>query len=198
MRVVGLTGGIASGKTTVSTMLQEKGAAIIDTDLLAREVVEIGMPAYQDIVATFGEQVLNEDRTLDRAALGGIVFADDKARAQLNRFTHPRIRELMLSRLQALAAQPSPPPAAVLVVPLLFENGLDAMVEESWVVAVSEETQLARLIARNGYTENEARARIASQMPIAEKVRRATRVIDNEGDLAHLQQEVDRVWREAI
>lgn len=196
MLVVGLTGGIASGKTAVADLLAEHGAALIDTDLLAREVVLPGQPAYQDIVDTWPE--VARPGGLDRQTLGSIVFNDPDARAKLNGFTHPRIRQLMLERLAALQAAQDPPPMAVLVVPLLFENKLDALVQESWLVAVSPEVQLARLMGRDGAGEADARARIASQMPLAEKLGRATRVIWNDGDREALGREVEQAWREAL
>ena len=197
MKVVGLTGGIASGKTAVSDRLAARGAAIVDTDLLAREIVAPGEPALAELAAAFGPGVLGADGALDRKALGAIVFADPDARARLNAITHPRIRDRMLARLQALAAAPAPPPLAVLVVPLLFENGLDRLVEESWVVDVDDAVRRHRLITRDGCTPAEADARIASQMGRAEKLARATRVIPNDGDLEALAAEIDRVWREA-
>jgi dephospho-CoA kinase len=195
--VVGLTGGIAAGKTAVADLLAARGAALIDTDLLAREVVMPGQPAYQDIAAAW-PAVVRADGTLDRQALGAIVFNDEAARKRLNGMTHPRIRQLMLDRLAALQAAQDPPPMAVLVVPLLFENGLDAMVQESWLVAVSPETQLARLMGRDGAGEADARARIASQMPQEEKLKRATRVVWNDGDREALARAVDEAWREAL
>jgi dephospho-CoA kinase len=195
--VVGLTGGIAAGKTAVADLLAARGAALIDTDLLAREVVMPGQPAYQDIAAAW-PNVVRADGTLDRQALGAIVFNDEAARQRLNGMTHPRIRQLMLDRLAALQAAQDPPPMAVLVVPLLFENGLDAMVQESWLVAVSPETQLARLMGRDGAGEADARARIASQMPQEEKLKRATRVVWNDGDREALARAVDEAWREAL
>lgn len=197
MLVVGLTGGIASGKTAVSDRLAAKGAAIVDTDLLAREVVEPGEPALAEIARAFGPEVLQPDGTLDRRALGAVVFADPAARARLNAITHPRIRERMARRLASLAAAPDAPPAAILVVPLLFENGLDALVQESWVVDLDDAVRRARLMARDGLTAAEADARIAAQLPRAEKLARATRVIRNDGDLGALDAEVERVWREA-
>jgi dephospho-CoA kinase len=197
MRVIGLTGGIASGKTAVSDRLAARGAAIVDTDLLAREVVMRGTPGLAAVVEAFGPGILTPDGTLDRKALGELVFTDGTARARLNAITHPRIREAMVARLGALREASPPPPAAVLVVPLLFENGLDAMVEESWVVDVPEDVQRARLIAREGFTPAEADARIGSQMARGDKLRRATRVISNAGDLAALEAEITRVWREA-
>lgn len=196
MKVIGLTGGIASGKTAVSDLLAGLGAAIIDTDLLAREVVLPGQPAYADIAAAWPEVVAG-DGTLDRARLGAIVFADPDARARLNGFTHPRIRALMAHRLDAQRAAVTPPKAAVLVVPLLFENGLDAMVEESWLVAVSAPVQRERLITRDGFAPDEADRRIASQLPLADKLKRATRVIWNEVSLADLRAAVVDTWKEA-
>lgn len=197
MLVVGLTGGIASGKTAVSDRLAARGAAVIDTDLLAREVVEPGAPALAEIGAAFGPGVMSPDGGLDRKALGALVFADPAARARLNAITHPRIRERMVAELAALRAATPPPAVAVLVVPLLFENGLDRLVDESWVVDVDDAIQRARLVARDGLTPAEAEARIAAQMPRAEKLARATRVIRNEGGLAALDGEIDRAWRAA-
>lgn len=198
MRVVGLTGGIASGKTAVSDRLAARGAAIVDTDLLAREIVEPGERALLDLVEAFGATILTPDGRLDRKALGALVFADPQARARLNAITHPRIRERMAERLAALREAAEPAPFAVLVVPLLFENGLDAMVEESWVVDVDDAVRRERLIARDGLTPAEADARIASQLPRAEKLARATRVIRNDAGLAELDAEVERVWTEAL
>lgn len=197
MLVVGLTGGIASGKTAVSDRLAARGAAVIDTDLLAREIVEPGEPALAELEAAFGAGVLRADGTLDRKALGAVVFADPAARARLNAITHPRIRERMVARLQALRAADPAPPVALLVVPLLFENGLDRLVEESWVVDVDDAVQRARLVTRDGLTPQEADARIAAQMPRTEKLARATRAIRNDAGLAELDAEIARVWREA-
>jgi dephospho-CoA kinase len=196
MLVVGLTGGIASGKTAVSDALATMGAAIIDTDLLAREVVLPGQPAYRDICAAWPE-VVAPDGNLDRAKLGATVFANAAERERLNHFTHPRIRALMLERLAGLKGASSPPVAAVLVVPLLFENGLEAMVQESWLVAVSPAVQRARLIGRDGFSPQEADRRIESQMPLAEKLALATRVIWNDGDREALSKAVEAAWQAA-
>jgi dephospho-CoA kinase len=197
VKVVGLTGGIASGKSTVADMLRARGAAVIDADVVAREIVEPGEDAYNEIVAAWGTAVLGPDGALDRAKLGAIIFGDAQARAKLNAMTHPRVRRRMLEQAEALRHSPAPPPVAVLDIPLLFENGLEALVEETWLVYLDPAHQLERLMRRNGYSREEAEQRIASQLPLSEKARRATRLIDNNGDRARLEAEVARVWREA-
>ncbi|HEY9720784.1 MAG TPA: dephospho-CoA kinase [Oscillatoriaceae cyanobacterium] len=197
MRIIGLTGGIGTGKTTVANMLARKGAVLIDSDLIAREIVEPGAPAYREIVAAFGSDVVRADGTLDRAKLGAIVFSDQAKLHQLNAMTHPRVRQVMLDRLAELQGLPSPPPAAVLVIPLLFENALEHLVEEVWVVASSPACARERLIVRDGFSPEEAERRIAAQLPIEQKVARAGRVIHNEGDFVALQAEVDAIWRSA-
>jgi dephospho-CoA kinase len=197
VRLIGLTGGIACGKSAVSDILAELGAAIIDTDVLAREVVTPGSEGLAALVAAFGPDILRSDGTLDRERLGGRVFADPQARETLNRITHPRIRALLASRLEALRAEASPPVAAVLVVPLLFENGLDRLVEEAWVVDAPEDLQRERLARRSGLGPTEVEARIASQMARHDRLARATRVLENGGTLAQLRAEVERAWAEA-
>lgn len=198
MRVIGLTGGIASGKTAVSDLLAALGAAILDTDLIAREVVEPGRPAWRDIQAEFGPEVFLPDGQLDRARLAARVFSDPAALERLNAITHPRIRENLMQRLESLRNAPSPPPAAVLVVPLLFEKGLDAWVEESWVVDVPETLQRERLAARDGLSPEAVTARLASQMSRADRRARATHVIANEGDRQALAAQVEALWHKVL
>jgi dephospho-CoA kinase len=197
VRLIGLTGGIACGKTAVADILAGLGAAIIDTDVLAREVVTPGSEGLAALVAAFGPDILRSDGTLDRELLGGRVFADPQARETLNRITHPRIRALLASRLEALRAETSPPVAAVLVVPLLFENGLDRLVEEAWVVDAPEDLQRERLARRTGLGPTQVEDRIASQMARHDRLARATRVLENGGTLVQLRAEVERVWAEA-
>jgi dephospho-CoA kinase len=197
VKVVGLTGGIASGKSTVADLLRARGAKVIDADVVAREIVEPGEDAYNEIVAEWGPEVLGPDGALDRARLGAIIFSDAEARLKLNAMTHPRVRRRMLEQAEALRQEPAPPPVAVLDIPLLFENGLEALVEETWLVYLDPTHQLERLMRRNGFSREEAEQRIAAQLPLSEKARRATRLIDNNGDLARLGAEVARVWREA-
>lgn len=197
MKVIGLTGGIASGKSTVARLLAERGGAIVDADVIAREVVAPGEPALTEIAEAFGPETIAADGTLNRPALGRIVFGDDAARARLNAITHPRVRERMREQVAALEAQATPPRFAVLVVPLLFESTHDWGLDEVWVVALPEEAQRARLMARDGFSAAEADARIRAQMPLAEKIKRADRVISNNGTLLELAEAVDTLLRAA-
>ena len=188
---VGLTGGIASGKSTVAAMLRDLGAAVVDADALAREVVEPGQPALDEIVSRFGGGVLAPDGRLDRARLATIVFGDPEARQALNAITHPRIAQLAAERGLALAAA-----GARLIffeAALLVENGLHRGLAALVVVSVPPEIQLARLIARDGLSEEEAWRRISAQLPLAEKVKVADHVIDNSGSLTQTRTQVEWV-----
>jgi dephospho-CoA kinase len=196
VRIIGLTGGIASGKSSVAALLERLGAPVIDADQLAREVVEPGESALAQIAESFGQQVLNPDGTLNRAALGEVVFADPAKRRLLESITHPAIRqraEEKLARLKAAGAK-----TAFYVAPLLIEAGITSRVHEVWVVYLDHETQLARLMARDGLSREGALARIASQMPMEEKRRLGRVVIDNRGSREELEAEVLRLWREEI
>ncbi|HSK04437.1 MAG TPA: dephospho-CoA kinase [Kofleriaceae bacterium] len=194
VHVIGLTGGIASGKSTVARMLEERGAALVDADQLARQVVEPGQPALAELVARFGPSIITPDGRLDRKRLGAIAFADPAARADLNRITHPRIAAASAGAIATWADAGAG--VVFYEAALLVENrahqGLAALV----VVAASPDAQRARLIARDGITAEEADARIAAQAPLAEKRAAATWVIENDGDPAALAREVDRVVAE--
>ncbi|MBJ6726561.1 dephospho-CoA kinase [Geomesophilobacter sediminis] len=196
MRIIGLTGGIASGKTTVARLFEELGAAVVDADQLARDVVCPGEEAYQAIVATFGDQILQGDGTLNRAALGAIVFADPAARRTLEGITHPAIAQQAQKRLAALRAAGHR--IVFYVAPLLIEAGVTSRVDEVWVVYLDRETQLRRLMARDGLSREAAQQRIDSQMSMEEKRRYGKVVIDNSGDLAALKEQVLRIWREEV
>jgi dephospho-CoA kinase len=192
--IVGLTGGIATGKSTVSQMLRDLGATVIDADVWARKVVEPGSPALAEIAETFGPGVLHPDGTLNRPALADIVFHDDKARERLNAITHPRVREGMWQETQAaLAARPDLP--VIWDVPLLFEGGTWRLVDATVVVYVDEETQRTRLMQRNGLSREDADARIRAQMPIEEKRQRADYVIDNRGTIEETRKQVEALWQ---
>ncbi len=194
MVIIGLTGGIACGKSTVSDWLRTRyGARILDTDAMAWRLAMPGRALWQLYVDRYGrERVLNDDGTLNRRAIGAIVFADAREKAWMDAATHPLIREETLRRLADCRAQKAP--AAVLDVPLLFEAGWESMADETWVVYARPEVQLARLMARNGFSEAEARARIASQMAPEERNRRADVVIDNSGTVAETRAQVDDAW----
>jgi dephospho-CoA kinase len=192
MKILGLTGGIGSGKTVVGEMFARLGAEIIDADQLAREVVEPGQPALEEIVQRFGSDILQPDGRLDRARLGGIVFADASARAALNAITHPRIRQRMED---AIAARKDRAGVLVLVIPLLYESARSSLVEEVIVVWVDPQTQFRRLVERGGLTAEQARQRIEAQMPLDEKRAHADDVIDNRGSLADTQRQVEAIYR---
>jgi dephospho-CoA kinase len=194
LRVFGLTGGIGSGKSSVAALLRERGVPVVDADELAREVVAPGTPGLAEIGRVFGPQVIGADGRLDRKRLGALVFSDAEARKRLNAITHPLVRALSQERFAQLAQQGVT--LAGYDVPLLFEVGLDAVLRPIVVVAASEAAQLGRILARDELTEAEARARIAAQLPLAEKQRRADHVVDNNGSLADLPAQVDRLLHE--
>ncbi|MCL6580370.1 MAG: dephospho-CoA kinase [Firmicutes bacterium] len=200
MRVIGLTGGIASGKSTVSRALRELGAPVIDADLVAKEIVRPGTPAWRELVATFGEDILLPDGSIDRRRLGDRVFGDPAAVRRLNEITHPRIVAAIKDRLRALAAgeQGEPPPGVVIDAPLLIEAGMVDMVDEVWVVVVDAETQMRRLIARDHFDEKQARHRIEAQMPLEQKLAYADEVIDNRGPVGETKAQVRRLWERVV
>lgn len=187
---VGLTGGIGSGKSTVSALLADRGAVVIDYDLLAREAVEVGTPALARIVERFGPGVLRPDGALDRPALGAIVFGDDEARRDLEAITHPAIGELAWARDEAA------PAGSILVHdhPLLVETGLAGLMDFVVVVDLPEETQLDRLVRLRGMSPEDARARIAAQASRDDRRAAADVVIDNSGTPADLAAAVDALW----
>ena len=187
LRLIGLTGGIGTGKSTVSGILRELGATIVDADEGARAVVEPGTPGLQAVVAEFGPEVLAPSGGLDRAALAEIVFNDPERRARLNAITHPLVREWMAQRTAAATG------VVVHDVPLLFENGLQAAYRRTVLVYAPDAVAVARLRAK-GMTEAQARARIGAQMPIEEKRELAGVVIDNSDGLAETERQVRDLW----
>jgi len=193
--ILGVTGGIASGKSTVARMLVEKGVPAIDFDLLAREVAAPGQPVFQEIVAFFGEEVVGEDGVLDRKRLSGIVFRDPDKRRILERMTHPRILTAFVGQIRRLAEK-DPNGIVQAVIPLLFETHLEPLVHKILVVHVSPKTQIERLMTRDRITREEARRILGAQMPIDQKAARADFVIHNEGTLDETRREVDALWQE--
>jgi len=194
---IGLTGGIGSGKSLVAGMLRELGAAVVDADRVAREVMAPGGPAYADVVREFGPEVVGPDGSLDRRALAARIFGDAGARHRLNQLTHPHIRRRMAEEADRLAATPGVE-VIVFDIPLLLETtdgrelGLDGIV----VVYADEATRVRRLMARDGLSESDARQRVAAQMPLEGKVARADWVVDNRGTPEETRAAVDRLWAE--
>jgi len=191
--LVGLTGGIATGKSTVAAMLEELGVPMIDFDMLARRVVEPDREAWQEIVAYFGEQVLLGNRTLDRRQIAEIVFTDPEKRKKLEGFTHPRVREEFVAELRAM--RESDPEAIIqAVVPLLIESELQRFFDYIVVVYAPLDVQMARLMERDGLDLQAAEARLRAQLPIDEKAEHADTVIDNSGTLDETRRQVEELW----
>jgi len=196
MRVIGLTGGIATGKSSVAAYLARRGAVIIDADLLSREAVTPGSNGLKRIVELFGSEVLQQDGTLDRKRLGALVFADCGRRKQLEQILHPEIRRLASERIAAAAAEGAE--AVFYMAPLLIEAGADACVDEIWVVTVDPEIQLKRLMARDGLGRDAAERIVATQMPLAEKARYGRVIIDNSSNLDELYRRLADIWKHEL
>jgi dephospho-CoA kinase len=190
VKTFGVTGGIGMGKSTVAGMLAQRGVAVIDTDDLAREVVQVGKPALAEIRDTFGPAVVNPAGALDREALADVVFRDSEARKQLEAILHPRIQQLWQAQLVAwrIAGRTQ----AAVIIPLLFETVAESAFDLVICLACSAATQQQRLAAR-GWTPEQIQARLSAQLPIAEKMDRAHRVIWNEGNLEVLSRQCDRI-----
>jgi dephospho-CoA kinase len=189
---VGLTGGIASGKSAVADELAAHGAVVVDADLLAREVVEPGTPGLVAVVERFGPEVLGADGRLDRPRLGRLVFAEPEARRDLERIVHPAVR----ARAAELERAAPPDAVVVHVIPLLVETGQADDFDLCVVVDVDPETQLRRLQQRNGLSREDAQARVATQARREERLAAADRVLDNTGSVERLRGDVERFWRE--
>lgn len=191
---VGLTGGIGCGKSTVARMLLRRGAFIVDFDRVAHEVQEPGGTAWETIVAEYGPELLRPDRTLDREKLGAIVFNDTEKRHRLNEIVHPAVFEEWRGRMDAICRE-RPDAVVIADVPLLFEVGMQTKLDLVILVYLSPEGQIRRIMKRNGYTREEAALRLASQMPIDEKVPLSDFIINNEGTFGETEDQVDRIWR---
>ena len=194
--VVGLTGGIASGKTTVSEMFAEMGIPIIDADDLAREAVEPGTPGLQAIVEEFGEDVLDQEGRLDRKKVGELVFGDEEARETLNAILHPRIGAAGAKYIEEYRDHPAP--YVIYEGALLVETGAYKAFSALVVVSADEPVQRLRLIARDGYTLSEANARIDSQLPLSRKVEVGDYVVTNNGNLESTRDQVARVHEQLV
>ncbi len=191
MKRIGLTGSIAAGKSTVSKRLQELGAYVIDADAVSRELSEKGSPVLHEIQSAFGDGVIAPDGALDRALLSRIVFADEAQRKKLEAILHPAIKRRMREMEDAQAGAER----VVYDVPLLFESGMDAQMDEIWVVDAPRETRIRRLEERNGLDREQAERRIRAQMPDEEKRRRADVLIENDGTIEELIRKVDDLWQ---
>lgn len=195
MVVAGLTGGIATGKSTVAAIFEEAGARLIDADRIAREAVRKGSPAHRDIVAHFGMDVLLGDGEIDRKRLAAIIFNNPAAQRALEHIVHPQVKR-EVDRRAALIRRQAPDALIILDIPLLFEAGMQRGLDAVIVVYAPEHLQLARLMARDGLTEPEALARIRAQMPIESKRALATRVIDNSGSREQTRQQALEIYRQ--
>ena len=192
--LVGVTGGIASGKTTVANMLKDLGAPMIDFDVLARQVVEPGKPAWKDIVAYFGKQVLSDDQTLDRKKLSNIVFNDVEKRKKLESLTHPKIYELFVKQVNKISKK-HPDAIIQAVIPLLIESGLQHLFHKTILVYIPAKCQIDRLAKRDKTSKKDAANILKAQLPIDEKRGHADFIINNEGLIDTTRQQVDALWQ---
>ena len=191
-RVIGLTGGMGSGKSTVSQLLAEFGAVVIDADKVGHEAYQHGTKTWQELVAAFGEQIVAADGSIDRKKLGAIVFGSPKQLARLNEIVHPRMFEMMQGRIEQYRSKGVK--VVVLDAAILFEANWTPLVEEVWVVVASEAAVVARARARTGLPEEQIRSRLRSQMPVEDKIKRADVVIRNEGKVEDLRKQVEGLW----
>lgn len=189
-----MTGGIASGKSTVSRALQEMGAIVIDADEVAHSIVEPGKPAWEDIVALFGVEILHEDQTINRDKLGSIVFDDPESLQELNQITHPRVMEHFKHILQTIKAD-QPNAVVFIEVPLLYETHMERICDEVWVIWVDEETQIERLMKREDLDRDDSIKRIDAQMNLDEKAKRADIVIDNRNTMKETIETATRYYK---
>lgn len=193
MKVIGLTGGISSGKSTVSQFLAKLGAIIIDADKVGHEAFKPDTKVWHEVVAAFGKQILTPNGEIDREKLGTIVFGNSEARARLNQIMHPRIYDMVKTQLEGY--QRKGVAVVVLEAPLLLEAGWTSLADEIWVTAASENTVLKRLRERTRLSEKESLARIRSQLPTEERVRHADVVIDTDCSLTELKAKVKKLWQ---
>jgi len=196
MYVIGLTGGIGSGKSTVSDMLRAKGAATVYADQIGHEVYRPGTLVWEQVVAAFGRQVVGDDGQIDRGKLGQIVFSDPEARRRLDAITHPPMEQMMAERLEELRRQGTR--VAVLEAAILIEAGWAHLVDEVWVTVASPEVAAQRSMERSGLSRERAEARIAAQLSNEERVKHAEVVIDTNCSLAEVAQRVDELWDDLI
>lgn len=191
--IIGLTGGIACGKSTVANMLVKRGAQLVDADAIAREIVLPGSPVLAEVARQFGDDIIDENGELNRKKLGSIIFNDAEAKRALESIMHPKIRKIIIERMNVLE-QENPQGLVVVDIPLLYESKYDAIFEEIMVVYIPRELQLQRLMQRDGIGQAAAEARLQAQLPIEEKKDRADIVIDNCGTLEETEKQVSQYW----
>jgi dephospho-CoA kinase len=195
MRIVGLTGGIGSGKTTVTEYLISRGVHVLDADRIAREIVLPGSDMLIELSSVFGKDILQEDGSLDRKKLGGIVFSDAEKKKTLDRLMHTRILELIHERIFQFREEQEHAKVIFIDAPLLFETGLDKSADEIWVIDADDETRIRRIMARDGLAREEILKRIESQMTREEKNSRADVILDNTGDQEALYRQIDELLK---
>jgi len=193
MKIIGLTGGIGSGKSTVSRFLAEMGATVIDADRIGHELLQPGTSAWREVVAAFGRELVAANGTVDRDKLGKLVFGDEKARQRLNRIMHPKIKEKVSKLIERYRKEGKS--VVVLEAPLLLEAGWPSLVDEVWVTVASESTVLRRLRERGGLSRTEALSRIRSQLSPQERIEQADVVIDTECSLDELKAKIKKLWQ---
>lgn len=194
MQIVGLTGGIATGKSTVSAILKKAGAVIIDADRIARKVVKKGLPAHREIIKNFGETVLLPDGEINRSVLGDIIFNDPQKKQLLNKIVHPHVRKEQNRQLETIE-KTDPDSIVILDIPLLIETQMYSDLPEVIVVYAPEPIQIKRLMQRDGISKTDALARVRSQIPIEEKKDRATIVIDNSGTMENTRKQTLKIFQ---
>ena len=195
MNVIGLTGGIGTGKSTVSQYLRDWGFAVIDADKIAREITEPGRPLLAELEKAFGNEIIREDGSLDRKGLAAIVFSDAEKRRVLDQLTHGRILE-EIQRGVVLCKEQASAKGIIIDAPLLFETGLDQQCDQVWLVTADQDLRVQRVCVRDGSSPREVRDRIRSQMPDEEKRKRADRVLDNSGSLKQLEARLRQILLE--
>ncbi len=189
--VIGLTGGIGTGKSTVARILKDLGLKLIDADQIGHEFLTSGTKVYNQLVKSFGEKILRPDGEIDRKVLGGLVFSDAKKRQILNNLTHSAIREEIIEKIEESRGRGED---VVVEIPLLFEAKMESLVDEVWVVVASSQTQIQRVMIRGSLSRTEAIQRISTQMPLEQKKALADVVINNEGTLEDLRAKVEQSW----
>lgn len=197
MKIVGLTGGIGSGKSTAARLLAQLGALVLDADRVGHEVYEPGSPGWQQVAAAFGQGVVAEDGRIDRKRLGSIVFSDPEELRRLNAIVHPLIRAALTSRVADIRRR-SRPTAVVIEAAVLLEAGWDAMVDEIWLVVADRTSVVERIVLQRGLDATSVHARIAAQMSDEERRHKADVVIDNSGDFESLRDQVTSLWNQRL